>query len=103
MANGIKLNAATYLAESHDGAAWLRVLLKDGYIARIGAHDPEITTALEGCIGTPIEPAVLQDRLARRLAPRAARAWAWRIGACLAGVRDDDDSVQRTGRWPNRP
>ncbi len=103
VANGIKLNAATYLAESHDGAAWLRVLLKDGYIARIGAHDPDITTALGGCIGTPIEPAVLQDRLARRLAPRAARAWARRIEACLAGVRDDDDSAQRTDRWPNRP
>ncbi len=103
VANGIKLNATTYLAESHDGAAWVRVLLKDGHIARIGAHDPDLTAALEGCIGSPIEPAVLQDRLARMLTPRAARAWARRIEACLAGVRDEDDAPERMGRWPNRP
>ena len=44
-----------------------------------------------------------QRRIVRMLAPRAARAWARRIEACLAGVRDEDDAPERMGRWPNRP
>ncbi len=87
--NGIKLNARTFLAESGDAAGWLRVLLRDGRIARIASDDPVAAAALGGCIGRPPREAVLTGPLARVLAPDAARRWAQRIEQCLAGAASD--------------
>ncbi len=102
--NGIKLNATTYLAEWQEGVTWLRVLLRDGSIARISAHDPDVAAALEGSIGCPVQAAVLEERLGRVLAPEAARTWARRIKICMAGAHnDDDDFSESADRWPNRP
>ncbi|MHB8347328.1 MAG: lipoate--protein ligase family protein [Acidiferrobacterales bacterium] len=95
VANGIKLNAATYLAECHEGESWLRVLLRNGKIGRIDTHDPGIAAALGACIGSPVEPAALEHCLARVFSPEAARSWALRILTCLAGAHDDDDSGGR--------
>ncbi len=96
--NGIKINARTYLAEDRTGRDWLRVLLRNGHIARIAAQDPAVAAALDHCVGSPVRVADLEVRLAENLAPAAARAWAQRIERCMAGAHSDDDFDEVAGR-----
>jgi len=102
VANGIKLNAATYLAELQDGQSWLRVLLKHRVIARIAAHDPDATVALQACLGGPTEPDMLRSCLEREFVPEQARVWAGRITRTVEGTPGDDDRDEDHDRWQNR-
>ncbi len=103
VAHGLKLNAATYLTELRDATGWLRILLRNRAIARIAAHDPQATAALETCIGSATEPAALRNRLEQVFTPEQARAWSMRIACAIEGTQADDGFNEDKDRWPNRP
>lgn len=87
VANGIKVNHGTYLLEAPgEGGDWLRVLLRDGCIARLACGDSGATAQLQACVGTVPESAVLADRLRKPLGGDAER-WAGRIDRLTADVR----------------
>lgn len=77
--HGIKINAGTFLFESHDERGWLRILRRDDRIVRLAAQDPAVTPRLQHCLGCPPQAAVLAARLAGVLPRGEVDYWAMRI------------------------
>lgn len=75
----LKLNAVTFLAESHDAGGWARVLTRAGRMVRVAVSEPLEQELLQGLVGSaPDAPAVAQA-LAAALPPARARDLAARI------------------------
>lgn len=84
---GVKLNHATYLLEEEDGVPVLRLLLREGRIARIAAEGGPIDAPLESLLGESVEAGRLAARLMDHgLAQAEARALAGRIVHLCADV-----------------
>lgn len=84
---GIKLNHTTYLLEEAGAAPALRLLLREGCIARIAAEGGSIHAPLQALLGEPVEAGRLAARLTDRgLEASEAHALAERIVHLCADV-----------------
>lgn len=77
--HAIKLNAGTFLAEGHDANGWVRVLTRQGRIARIAASEPPDQEILNGLVGSAPDADALAQTLGRALQRARARQLARQI------------------------
>jgi lipoate-protein ligase A len=85
--HGIKINARTFLTETQDRRGWLRVLVKEGRIARIAVQDRAAAERLPGCLGRPARGQGLREALGAVFPAAEAAYWAARVEAtaCTEG------------------
>lgn len=85
--HGIKINARTFLTETQDRHGWLRVLVREGRIARIAAQDHADAERLAACLGRPARGPGLREALDARFPAAEAAYWAARLEAmaCTEG------------------
>ena len=88
--NGIKINHRTYLIEHRDAQGGVRMLVRDGVIARLGV-EPVQPQVISACIGVAPRVDRLEPALARILDGRSARMWAEWLDLAAAGLRRVQD------------
>ena len=89
--NGVKINHRTYLIEHRDVQGGVRMLVRDGVIARLSVEPVPPPRVISACLGVAPRIERLEPALAKVLDDRSARVWAERLDHAAAGVRSAQD------------
>lgn len=89
--NAIKINHRTYLLGYHDAQGEIRMVVRDGVVARLSVEPMQPRQVIAACIGIVPRVDRLEPALTRVLDGRSARVWAARLDRAAAGLRRIQD------------